>query len=174
MPHWLNYKIAEVDQPEFDAEVSEWVDQGILVRHNCHTHGEVQRFLPMMAVRQEKGCGSRVHPVFDYWSLKSTIESHPGGAMPLCAVRLHQWCQLGTIVVVLDLCKAYLQVFVDPELWLHQAIYWHSEVYLLIHLGFSLTSAPAIMMAIVEWVMAADPRINKAASNYIEDIFCQR
>ena len=50
-PHRLNYKIAEADQPEFDAEVSEWVDQGILVRHYCHTHGEVQRFLPMMAVR---------------------------------------------------------------------------------------------------------------------------
>ena len=112
----MNYKIAEADQPEFDAEVSEWVDQGILVRHNCHTHGEVQRFLPVMAVRQEKGCGSRVRPVFDYRSLNSTIESHPGGATPLCAARLRQWRQLGANCAVLDLRKAYLQVFVDPEL----------------------------------------------------------
>ena len=37
--------------------------------------------------------------------------------------------------------------------------------------GVRLDSALAIMTAIVEWVMAADPRINKVASNYIDDIF---
>ncbi|MCH9663309.1 MAG: aspartyl protease family protein [Gammaproteobacteria bacterium] len=169
--HRLNYKIAEKDQPEFDAEIAEWIDQGIRVRHDHNMHGEVQRFIPMMAVRQEKGCGSKVRPVFDYRLLNSTIESHPGGATPLCAARLRQWRQLGAKRAVLDLRKAYLQVFVDPDLWLHQAICWRGEVYLLTHLGFGLTCAPAIMTAIVEWVLAANPSIFKAASNYIDDIF---
>ena len=123
-PHRLNYKIAEADQPEFDAEVSKWIDQGILVRHDRHKHGEVQRFLPDGG-SSGKGKWQQVYPVL-----------------------------------------------VDPELWLHLAtIYWHGEVYLLTRLGLSLTSAPAIMTAIVEWVMAADPTIHKAASNYNDDIF---
>ena len=34
-------KTASGQSPEFDVEVSKWVDQGILVRHDHHTHGEV-------------------------------------------------------------------------------------------------------------------------------------
>ena len=112
----LNYSVAAADQSAFDAEVRAWIDEGILVKHNQHTHGDIHRFLPMMADRQEKGDKHKVRPVFDYRQLNKTVESHPGGATPLCAERLRQWRQLGKRCAMLDLRKAYLQAHVHPSL----------------------------------------------------------
>ena len=104
----------------------------------------------MMCVRQEKGSQRKVRPVFDYRQLNTTVESHPGGATPLCAMRLREWRQRGPTCAVIDLAKAYLQVHVDPALWVHQAVWWRGKAYLLTRLGFGLASAPKIMTAIVE------------------------
>ena len=169
--HRWNYAVAAVDQVAFDAEVSAWVDEGILVKYNRLAHGDIHRFLPMMAVRQEKGNKHKVRPVFDYRRLNKTVESHPGGATPLCAERLRQWRQLGKRCAILDLRKAYLQVHVHPSLWTHQAVWWHGEVYLLTRLGFGLSSAPKVMTTIVEWILATDATIHNAVSSYIDDLF---
>ena len=100
----------------FDAEIQQWVEEGILIPHDRLRHGPVQRFLPMLAVQQDKGGKKKVRPVMDYRFLNQDIESHPGGATPVCAERLRQWRQLGSKCAVLDLRKAYLQVFVEPSL----------------------------------------------------------
>jgi ribonuclease HI len=167
----LNYSIVEEDREAFDTEVSAWIDEGILVKYDQMAHGKIQRFLPMMGIRQEKGDKCKIRPVFDYRQLNKTVESHPGGATPLCAVRLREWRQRGANCAVLDLRKAYLQVHVDPSLWVHQAVWWHGNVYLLTRLGFGLTSAPKIMTAIVEWITAVNPTIHGAVSSYIDDLF---
>ena len=159
------------DREAFDEEVASWIDEGILVEHNPELHGEVCHFLPMFGVRQVKGENYKVRPVFDFRVLNSKIESHPGGATPLCADRLREWRQQGHSCAVLDLRKAYLQVHVDKSLWGYQAVRWKSKVYLLTRLGFGLASAPKIMTAIVEAVIADDPLIDQSVSNYIDDLF---
>lgn len=165
-----NY-VEESDRELFDEEIQSWVDSGVLVKHDMQTHGEVQNFLSLMAVRQEKGDKLKVRPVLDFRSLNNEVESHPGGAIPLCAERLRQWRQLGPNCSVLDLKKAYLQVHMDPELWTYQAVVWNGEVYLLTRLGFGLASAPKLMTAIVEKVLSQNPRISAAVTSYIDDLF---
>ena len=81
------------DRKAFDEEVASWIREGVLVEHDRNLHGEVCNFLPMFGVRQTKGETSKVRPVFDFRVLNSKIESHPGGATPLCADRLRQWRQ---------------------------------------------------------------------------------
>ena len=39
----------------FDAEIQTWIEEGILIPHDVKSHGTVKRFLPMIAVEQEKG-----------------------------------------------------------------------------------------------------------------------
>lgn len=169
--HRVNYSVAANDLEAFDAEISSWIRDGILIEYNKNKHGDIQRFLPLMAVRQEKNNQYKVRPVFDYRSLNSTVESHPGGATPLCAARLREWRQLGANCAILDLRKAYLQVHVDQSLWVHQAVSWRGGVYLLTRLGFGLASAPKVMTALVEWILAADANINAAVTSYIDDLF---
>ena len=125
----------------------------------------------MFGIRQAKGEGYKVRPVLDYRPLNEDIQSHPGGATPLCSDRLREWRQRGCECAVVDLRRAYLQVHVDESLWVHQAVRWKDEIFLLTRLGFGLTSAPKIMTRIVEHVLAESSIINKGVSSYIDDLF---
>ena len=71
----------------------------------------------------------------------------------------------------MDLRKAYLQVHADESLWVHQAVAWRGDVYLLTRLGFGLSSAPKIMTAIVESVISENPQVQEAVSSYVDDLF---
>ena len=125
----------------------------------------------MMAVRQAKGEKFKVRPVFDYRAMNETVESYPSGATPLCAERMRQWRQLGPRCALLDLKRAYLQVFVNRSLWVHQAVRWNGGVFLLTRLGFGLSPAPKIMTAIVEKVIEVEPALKGGVSSYIDDLF---
>lgn len=154
-----------------DAEIQAWVASGILIEHNPSVHGEIRRFLPVLAVRQRKGDALKVRPVFDYRDMNESLESHPGGATPVCADRLRAWRQVVGGGAVIDLKAAYLQVRVVPDLWTHQAIKWKGRVFLLTRLGFGVASAPKIMTKIVETVVASDKEIKGAVTSYIDDLF---
>ena len=118
----INYKISERDEKQFDDEIKSWIAEGILVEHSQKIHGAIKRFVPMMGIRQIKGDASKVRPVLDLRKLNQTISSHPGGATPLCASRLREWCQLSDKCSLLDLRKAYLQIHINREQWTHQII----------------------------------------------------
>jgi len=94
-----------------------------------------------MSVRQFKSEKVKIRPVLDYRKLNKEIESHPGGALPLCSERLREWRQMGKNVSILDLRKAYLQIYVDDAQLTHQAVKWKGKTYLLSRLGFGLSSA---------------------------------
>ena len=153
------------------SEIESWVDSGILVEYNPSVHGEIRRFLPVLAVRQQKGDVVKVRPVFDYRSMNESIESHPGGATPFSADRLRAWRQIEGGGAVIDLKSAYLQVRVAPDLWTYQAIRWKGQTFLLTRLGFGVASAPKIMTKIVEAVIAQDESIARAVTSYIDDLF---
>ena len=153
---FYNGHVKNQDRQLFDNEVSDWIKQGILIEHKEQKHGKVKFFLPMLAVRQVKGESVKVRPVLDYREFNCCIESHPGGATPICNERLRNWRQMGSNCSMLDLKKAYLQVRVHPSLYVYQGIKWRGKVYLLTRLGFGLSSAPKIMTAIVEKVLSLD------------------
>lgn len=163
--------IGEEDREAFDKELSSWLEEGIIVPHEKVQHGEIKHYLPFIAVRQTKGSLVKVRPVLDYRLLNKSIQSHPGGATPICAELLRTWRQKGDRCSVMDLRRAYLQVHVDPKLWNFQAVRWKGQDYLLTRLGFGLASAPKIMTKIVEAVIGADERVKSSVTSYIDDLY---
>ena len=129
------------------------MEQGILVPWDWGEHGAIKNVILLMSVRQTKG---ENHKVCLVW---------PGG-MPTCDERICEWRMMGQDCVILDLKKAYLQVFVEKDLWVHQAVRWEGKVFLLTHLAFGMNMAPKIMTAIVQSVL----RCNEAIIDDIDDI----
>ena len=166
--------VSRSDQQLFDNEIKEWIDSGILIRHNYDVHGEVKCFLPLIGIRQSKGESTKVRPVLDYREFNETIESYPGGSTPICSERLRIWRQMGRNCSMLDLKKAYLQIHVDESLFVYQAILFKGNTYLLTRLGFGLAAAPKIMTRIVEKVLSLEDDIKSGVSSYIDDLIVNK
>ena len=166
-----NYKVSECDKDEFDAELDVWIREGILIPWSAEHDGDVKNVIPLMSVRQQKGETSKVRPVLDFRFLNDYIASYPVSATPLCQERLREWRQLGANCSVVDLRKAYLQIWIHPSLWCYQCIRWKGKVYVLTRLGFGLNIAPKVMTRIVERILADDEDLRTSASSYIDDIF---
>ena len=96
-----------------DAELEEWLKEGILIKHSPQVHGKVKRYLPIIAVRQSKGEVVKVRPVLDYRNLNTMIQSHPGRATPTCSDTLRSWRQFSPNCSILDLKRAYLEIHID-------------------------------------------------------------
>lgn len=163
--------VSQADEVACNAEIEEWVEDGILVKHDPQCHGEIKRYLPIIAVRQNKGQTFKVRPVMDFRGLNKLIESHPAGSTPVCAEVLREWRQFPPDCSIVDLRRAYLQIHMHRTLWPYQAVRWHGQDYLLTRLGFGLASAPKIMTLIVNKVLQQDPRVSKGVSGYIDDIY---
>ena len=127
----INYNIAPEAQEAFDQEVQEWVTEGYLVEWNPAVHGAVRNMVPLMCVQQKKGDAHKVRPVLDFRRLNSHIKSRPAAATPLCQERLRQWRQFSGRCAIVDLKRAYLQVWVEPALWTYQAVWWKGQTFLL-------------------------------------------
>ena len=153
----------------FDKAVEVWIEQGILVPWDKAEHGNVKTFLPLMSVRQMKGTEEKVRPVLDFRSLNKNIVCLPG-EMPACEAKLREWRRAGANCSVVDLKRAYLQIFVAKEFWAYQAVRWKGQVYLLTRLGFGLNVAPKIMTAIVQKVLNVNKKMKASASSYLNDI----
>ena len=169
-PHAPTYAIRPSARAGFDAEVEEWVKEGILIPWDEKVHGHIRNMVPLMAVEQKKGEHRKVRPVLDFRRLNDSLKSSPGAATPLCQDRMREWRAEGLSCALVDLQKAYLQVWMDKELWVYQAVQWNNKVYLLTRLGFGLNIAPKVMTAIVEWVLNQDEAVKKGTSSYIDDI----
>jgi len=163
--------VPESHRSRFDAEIENWINEGILVPYKREEHGEIQNFLPLISVEQQKGEMTKIRPVLDYRELNKSVQSHPGGSVPICSERLRKWRQIGKKTAVLDLKKAYLQIHVDKSQWLYQAIKWHGKTFLLTRLGFGLCSAPKAMTKIVEFVINQQDEVKNNVTSYIDDLY---
>ena len=90
----------------------------------------IKNVILLMSMHQTKGENHKVCPVLNMRHLNEHIISQSGG-MPTCDKRIHEWRMMGQDCVILDLKKAYLQVFVEKDLWVHQAVRWEGKVFLL-------------------------------------------
>ena len=124
-----NYKVKDEDLDAFNDEIMQWINEGILIPWSQEEHGDIKNVLPLMAVRQQKGENVKIRPVLDFRFLNDHVQvlSLPGSSTPLCSDRLRQWRQLGSMCAVMDLRKAYLQVYIDPRLWCYQIVRWNGS-----------------------------------------------
>ena len=94
------------------------MEQGILEPWDWGEHCAIKNVIPLMSVHQTKG---ENHLVLDMRCLNEHIICWPGG-MPICDKRIHEWRMMGQDCVILDLKMAYLQVFIEKDLWARQVV----------------------------------------------------
>ena len=159
-----NYGIPDTLSKAFDDEIQTWIKEGWL---KPIPGGYQDGILPLIPVEQaEKG---NVRPVLDFRHVNHHVVSHTAQA-EVCDETIRRWRQWRGKIAMLDLRKAYLQIFVDPEFWKFQAIEHKGQCYYLTRLGFGLSSAPRIMSEILRTVLSLDPRIEQGTDHYIDDV----
>ena len=160
------YKIADAEKEAFDAEVAEWIANGYLQRYDGNPE-DVKGVIPLMSVIQRNK--NKVRPVLDYRELNMFLSSHTGDSV-VCADKLRQWRRFGSNLAMLDLRRAYLQVFVEPALQMYQAVKYNGRTYLMTRMAFGLSVAPKIMTAIVSKILRMEEHTSVGADSYIDDI----
>lgn len=164
------YKISNGCRSEFEKEVESWIECGWLVEHDKSVHGEVRGVIPLLAAFQPNK-ERKVRPVLDYGKeLNQHINSNPGLDVAVCQDKLREWRKFGSNCCMLDLKKAYLQLYVDNELLKFQAVRFKGKLYVMTRMGFGLNVAPKIMSKVLSKVLSMDPKVAEGTDHYIDDI----
>jgi len=158
-----SYRVPDDMQPDYDAEIQEWIRCGWLQPFD----GECEGLVPLMAVFQ--GSKDKVRPVLDYRELNQYVSSHTANG-DVCSEKLRAWRRMGSNVSIIDLRKAYLQLHVDPSLWKYQVVAYQGRRYCLTRLGFGLNVAPKVMTAVLHKVLSMDPLVRAGTDSYVDDI----
>ena len=96
--------------------------------------------------------------------------------MPDCDKFIRKWRTFGSAARMLDIKKAYLQVFVSPSKLKYQAIKFRDKMWILTRMGIGFKSAPSVMTRIVHYILDSfssrllRPRI-AGIDSYIDDIY---
>ena len=141
------------------------VKDGWLIPYPYKKLGPPKGLIPLMAVAQHNK--AKVRPVMDYCELNTHVDAFMADA-DVCASKLREWCQLGSNVSLLDLRKAYLQVWVNETMWPFQTVVFAGRSYCLTRLGFGLNVAPQIMKTIVNAVLSQQETIKEGTLAYLD------
>ena len=158
------------EETKFHEEVSMGMSNGWLVPYDEEQHGSPGAILPLIAVSREHKQTMPVHMCIEYRSLKHLIKSSPGADVLATDQKLREWRQREADSVVLDICKAYLQVRLDPSLLKHQVVVYDGKKYAMAGMGFGLNIAPKVMDTIVKYLTREFPNID----NFVDDLFMPR
>ena len=162
------YGVRLKDRAAYEEELQKWIDDGYLVPHNLEKHGELRGVIPLMAICQaNKG---KVRPVMDYRQLNSHVISEPCYDTDVCGDKLRAWRRMGTDLVLLDLRKAYLQLFVGDDLVRYQGVKYRGKTYIMTRMGFGLNCAPKIMTQVLREVLSLRQDVHAATDSYIDDV----
>jgi hypothetical protein len=164
------YNISDKCRAGYEREVESWIECGWLVEHDVSKHGEVKGVIPMLAAFQPNK-DSKIRPVMDYGKeLNQYISSNPGVDVAVCQDKLRKWRRFGSNCSMLDLKKAYLQLYVDDELLKFQAVRYKNKMYVMTRMGFGLNVAPKIMSKVLGKVLSMDSAVEHGTDHYIDDI----
>lgn len=164
------YAISDQCRAGYEEEVESWIGNSWLVEHDSSVHGDVQGVIPMMAAFQPNK-ERKVRPVMDYGKeLNQYISSNPGLDVAICQEKLRKWRNLGANCCMLDLKKAYLQLFIEDELLKFQAVRYKGKLYVMTRMGFGLNVAPKIMSKVLGKVLSMDGKVESGTDHYIDDI----
>ena len=164
------YKISDECRIGYEKEVESWIECGWLVEHDVSKHGEVKGVIPMLAAFQPNK-DRKIRPVMDYGrELNQYISSNPGVDVAVCQDKLRKWRKFGSNCSMLDLKKAYLQLYVEDELLKFQAVRYKNKLYVMTRMGFGLNVAPKIMSKVLGKVLSMDSNVDNGTDHYIDDI----
>ena len=161
----------------YEQEVQNWIDNEIVVPYDPVTHGDYHNILTLVPVIQTHKVTTPVRPVLDYRYLNSYVIGNPGNDVPVCDEFIRKWGTFGSDAHMLDIKKAFLQVFVSASKLKYQAIKFRGKMRILTRMGFGFKSAPRGMTRIVHNILdsfssSRVPRPRSARiDSYIDDIY---
>lgn len=164
------YAVDKKYREEYEKEITQWIDDGWLVKYEKSEHGQLHGTIPLMAAKQPNK-PKKVRPVMDYRELNASVKSNPGANPAICQDKLRQWRVKGRDGCLLDLKKAYLQIHIDGSLRRYQAVRFKGETYVMTRMGFGLNIAPKVMSKIIEKVLSLNEDVAKGTDHYIDDIW---
>ena len=136
------YKILDNIRGEYERELQIWIMNGWLISYPQEWLGPPKCLIPLMAIVQHtKG---KVCPLMDYRELNEHVHAFTAD-VNVCTAKLKEWHHQGVNVALLDLRRAYLQVWLHKSLWAYQTVLVKGERYCLTRLGFGLYVAPVII-----------------------------
>lgn len=148
----------------FHVEVKSLIDDGILVPFDLEKHGPIGALIPIFTVKQE--LKDKVRPVLYHKRLNDYIVSAPGLDTAVCDEKLRQWRLKGSNVSILDLKRAYFQVFVDETLHRIQVVEHKGSKFVMTRLGSGLSIGPKVITSILDCVFAQCLAIRSADRSY--------
>ncbi|XP_067943202.1 uncharacterized protein [Watersipora subatra] len=164
------YSISDECREGYEQEVEAWIDSGWLEEHDETVHGKVQGIIPLMAALQPNK-ERKIRPVMDYSrELNQHINCNPGADVAVCQDKLRKWRKFGPNCCMLDLKKAYLQLYVNNELLKFPAVRYKDKLFVMTRMGFGLNVAPKIMSKVLGKVLSLDSKIEAGTDHYIDDI----
>ena len=158
-----------------EQEVQGWFKGGFIDSIDTNDRHKVAGLLSLIAVEQLHKPTTPVRPVLDYRWLNKHIKSSPNEGLeypvsaPMC---LRRWRahETGTMCLI-DIKKAYLQIFVAQEQTWYQCLRFPTEhdFYRLTRLGFGLSISPKVLRVVLSEILPSDsyPSID----TYIDDNF---
>ena len=161
------YPVSSKLREDYKNELQTRMDSSWLLPYS---NSPLKGLIPPIAVLQTNK--PKVHPVIDYQELNTYIDPFMG-ATDVCEEKLQEWKQQSANVSILDLRKECLQVHGEKSLWPYQTIMFKGKQYCLTRLGFGLNVA-LLMRSVLKAVLAQDETINRAISEYINDIFINK
>lgn len=117
--------------------------------------------LPILVVHHKS---AQARACLDYGVLNRHIVNHPGSDAACCSETLRT-CRTITDVQTLDLTKAYLQLYIRPDLWKYQIIIYNEIIYCLTRLRSGLSIAPRCLRTVLQYVLK-----DTKCAIYIDDI----
>jgi len=102
--------------------------------------------------------------------LNQFISCNPGVGVAVYQDNFRKWRRLAPSCCMLDLKKAYLQLFVDVELLKFQAVRYKGKLFVMTRIGFGLNVAPKIMSKVLGRVLSMDSAIQKGTDHYSDGI----
>ena len=174
-PSYNYHNLTEEHRTLMTKEIESWSENNFIVDLPPDERNKVKGLISIKAVEQLHKPSTPVRPVLDYTWLNKQIHSFPNEdvddplSAPLC---IRRWrSHASASMCLIDIKKAYLQIFVDENQSYYQCIRFPSKdnVYRLTRLGFGISIAPKVLRVILSQILPEEifPNID----TYIDDNF---
>ena len=170
MGEYARTQLSPNEKTKFHEEVHMGMSNGWLVPCDEEQHGLPGAILPLIAVSREHKQTTPLHLCIDYRSLKHLIKSSPGADVLATDQKLREWRQREADSAVLGICKAYLQVRLDPSLLKYHVVVYDGKKNTMAGMGFGLNIAPKVMATIVKYLTREFPNVD----NFVGGLFMPR
>ena len=136
----------------FNTEIKKWLDEIFLIPYSNELYGNrrcVLTWNPVVQVHKS----TPIRPTLDYSILNAYIKNtNFVSQSEVCHESLRKWRRY-TCATLVDIEKAYMNVWVSSPLWRFQAVKHDGRFYAMTRMGFGLNIAPRVLKCLIEYIL---------------------